>query len=545
MKKRYTVGIDYGTLSGRAVLLDITNGTIVAESVCEYAHGVMDRNLPSGIPLPPQTALQHPADYLEVLRNTVRAVLEQAGVTADDVVGLGIDFTSSTVLPVRADGTPLCFEDAYQNEPNAYVKLWKHNSAQCDADRLNAVARERNEPWLSIYGGKLLGEWAIPKIMQTYREAPDVYRDAARFTEAGDWLVRMLTGRECRSKNYAGLKWMWNAETGYPSDEYFCAVDPGLSGIVGDKFPREVNDMEKTAGTLTAYGAELTGLKVGTPVAVPMVDADAAIPALGITEPGVLLLIVGTSGCQIAHGDRAISIPGINGYVKDGVMPGCYTYEAAQAALGDSFDWFVKNCVPESYAIAARESGKNLHAYLREKAKALRVGESGLVALDWFNGNRSVLQDANLTGMILGLNLRTRPEEIYRALIESTAFGLRVIVENFANGGISIDTVRASGGIALKDEMMMQIYADVLGREIRVIKTSQAAAHGSAIMASVAGGIFQTAAEASKALAATDAIVYTPNAENQAAYDKLYAEYVKLYNYFGRGGNDVMKRLVN
>lgn len=300
--------------------------------------------------------------------------------------------------------------------------------------------------------------------------------------------------------------------------------------------------MDKKAGYINESGAALTGLNIGTPVSLPMIDAHAAMPALNITDDGDLMLIVGTSSCHILNSKEVKSVEGICGYVKDGVVPGLYTYEAGQAGVGDIFDWFVKNCVPAGYAEEAREKGISIHKLLREKASKLSVGESGLLALDWWNGNRSVLVNSNLTGMILGMTLGTKPEEIYRALIEATAFGLKVIVEQYENSGISINSICAAGGIAQKDEMMMQIYADVLDREIRIAGSTQAGALGSAIYASVAAGAYADLKAAAEKLSKPDAKTYAPIAENAMAYKRLYGEYKTLHDYFGKE-NKVMERL--
>ena len=540
--KQYTVGVDFGTLSGRALLLDAASGEVLATSVLEYPHGVMDRELPCGKKLPPQFALQHPADYLQVLKTTVPDVLRQAEVAPEDVAGLCIDFTTCTLVSVDKDGMPLCMDPKYENEPHAYVKLWKHHGAQAEADYINDLARERGEEWLKVYGGKLSSEWALPKILETLHKAPEVFADTARFSDAGDWLSLVLTGEESHAAGFAGFKFLWGADRGYPSDDFFAAVDPRLAGLVGTKLSSEVRTVEKTAGVLSQKGAELTGLPAGTPLALPILDAHAAMPALGIVAPGTLMTIIGTSGVELIHADSKLDLPGICGYVRDSVVPGLYTYEAGQSGVGDCFDWFVKNGVPEDYRLAAREAGVSIHKYLREKAKALRVGESGLLALDWLNGNRSTLQDADLSGLVLGITLSTRPEEIYRALIEATAFGLRRIVDVFAKGGMEITTICASGGIAKKDEMLMQIYADVCNKPFAVVDTEQGAAHGSAIYAAVAAGLYPSVTEASEVLSVKDAKTYTPDSENAARYEALYEEYCRLYDYFGTE-NGVMKRL--
>lgn len=540
--KRYTIGIDFGTLSGRAVLMDVETGEIAASSVYEYPHAVIDVEL-NGKSLPVNTALQHPADYLGVLKTTVRAVLRDADVSADEVIGLGYDFTGCTMLPVDETAVPLCFAERYKDEPNAYVKLWKHNACQAEADDCTKVAEERKESWLKNYGGKISAEWMIPKILQVLRESPEVYRDTARFLEAADWLTWRLTGKEAHSIPFAGYKAQWNEVDGYPSKEYFSALDPEMKNIVGTKLSKRMIGLEEIAGTLSKEGAELTGLKIGTPISVPLLDAHASMPAVGLIDEGSMMLILGTSSVQMLQTKEKKSLGGICGTVLGGSIPGLYMHEAGQACCGDHFDWFVKNSVPAEYEIEAKEKGIGIHQLLTEKASKLSVGESGLLALDWFNGNRCVLSDSDLKGMMLGMTLRTRPEEIYRALIEATAYGTRMIVENFVEHGMSVDRIVASGGIAEKNEMLVQIYADVLGRSITVSDAKLSSSRGSAIYAAVAGGAYANLREAVRALAVTTGKTYEPMAENVLLYERLYAEYRRLHDYFGRGENDVMHRL--
>ncbi|MBQ8140133.1 MAG: ribulokinase [Clostridia bacterium] len=541
--KKYVVGVDFGTLSGRAVVVDVANGDELSESVYEYPHAVMDRELPCGVKLDDNFALQHPADYIETLSKIIPDAVSKAGLKKEDICGLGIDFTACTLIPTYEDGTPLCFDEKFKCNPHAYVKLWKHHAAQPEADAINKIAAERGEDWLAVYGGKVSSEWALPKIWQTLDEAPEVYEAADRFTEAADWLSFMLTGVETHAAVFAGYKALWNAESGYPSGDFCASLDERMRNIVGTKLSEKVLPVNEIAGLINEKGAEITGLAVGTPLALPMIDAHAALPALNITADGELVIIMGTSSCHIINSKKEIKVPGICGYVKDGVVPGYYTYEAGQACVGDGFDRFVKKCVPESYTAEAKQRDISIHKLLREKAEKLAPGESGLLCLDWFNGNRSVLVDADLSGMILGLTLNTMPEEIYRALIEATAYGTRMIIDTFEQSGIEIKSICACGGIARKDAMMMQIYADVTGREIRIAGTTQAGALGSAIYASVAGGAYGTITEAAENISKPDHSVYHPNLENKKIYDKLYAEYALLHDYFGRGENDVMKRL--
>lgn len=544
---KYAIGVDYGTLSGRALLVNIQTGEELASSVYDYPHAVMDKTLPDGTPLGQDWALQDPQDYLDVLAHTVPAVLKESGVSSQDVIGIGTDFTACTVLPVKKDGTPLCFLPEYKNRPHAYVKLWKHHAAQDKANRLNEIAAQRKEPWLQNYGGKISSEWAIPKIWQLVDEDPEIYAAMDRFIEAADWIIWQLCGKETRNSCTAGYKEIWNKKTGFPSDEFFKALDPRLEHVVDEKLSREITPLGSRAGGLTAEAAKLTGLKEGTAVAVGNVDAHVCVPAVGIDGPGKMLAIMGTSTCHIMMGSKEYQVPGMCGVVEDGVMPGYFGYEAGQSCVGDHFAWFIDNCLPASYYEAAQKEGKNIHRYLREKAEKQRPGESGLLALDWWNGNRSVLVDVDLTGMMLGMTLQTRPEEIYRALIEATAYGTRMIIENYREHGVPVEEFVASGGISQKDPMTMQIYADVIKMPVKIAGSLQGPALGSAIFGSVAAGKeaggYADVFDAARAMGKIKDTVYYPIEENSAVYDKLFAEYRTLHDYFGRGENDVMKRL--
>ena len=540
---KYVIGIDFGTLSGRALLMDAKSGKEIAESTLEYAHGVMDVSLPSGKKLPPNYALQHPADYLEVLQTTVSDVIRTSGVDVSDVVGFGVDFTSCTLIPVDENMTPLCFQEKYKDEPHAYVKLWKHHGAQPEADEITALANARQEKWLPYFGGRISSEWVLPKILEVLRDTPEIYEETYRFMETGEWLTYQLCGKEVHNPNFAGFKNLWTKEYGFPSNDYFTALDPRLSGIVGTKLPGTLCKINDKAGELNKNGAALTGLNEGTALAIPIIDAHSAIPALNMVHDGDMTMTIGTSSGYLLNTKDAITVDGICATVGNGLFDGLYTHEAGQSAVGDIFYWFVNNCIPESYEIEAKEKNISIHKLLREKAKALRPGESGLVALDWHNGNRSILDNGDLSGLILGLTLQTRPEEIYRALIESVAFGTKVIFDRFEETGAKITTVCAAGGIAQKDEMMMQIYADILNRPIRIAGTKQACARGAAIMATVAADCYPDIFTACDALALPDYCIYYPNEEDRKVYEKLFAEYKTLHDYFGTGINRVMERL--
>ncbi|MFU0827732.1 MAG: Ribulokinase [Lachnoclostridium sp.] len=544
---KYSIGVDFGTLSGRALLVNVETGEELADATLEYAHAVMDEELPSGKKLPPDWALQHPSDYLEVFGKTIPAVLKKSGVSPDDVIGIGIDFTACTMLPVKADGTPLCLIDQYKDEPHAYVKLWKHHAAQDKANKLNEIAMDMNQKWLARYGGKISSEWMFPKIWQILDEAPHIYEAADYFIEAADWVIWQLTGVQTRNSCTAGYKAIWHKKDGYPSKEFFKALDSRLENVVEEKLNCPISPLGSKAGEITEPAAALTGLKVGTAVAVANVDAHVTVPAVKIDGPGKLLAIMGTSTCHILLGTEEHNVPGMCGVVEDGVCPGYYGYEAGQSCVGDHFAWFVENCVSEEYYAAARKEGLNIHQYLTKKAEKLKVGQSGLLALDWWNGNRSVLVDVDLTGMLLGMTLQTKPEEIYRALIEATAYGTRKIIETFRANGVEVNEFYASGGISLKNPMAMQIYADIINLPIKIGGTTQGPALGSAIFGAVAAGSarggYDDVFKAGSVMGKLKDIVYTPNPENVKIYDLLYQEYSRLHDYFGRGENDVMKRL--
>ncbi len=547
---RYAIGVDFGTASGRAILVDVADGRQLATAVSEYSHGVIDDVLPLDdrrIVLPPDWALQDPEDYIRVFRETVPAVLRESNVDPADVIGLGLDFTACTMLPTKADGTPLATLPQFRANPHAWVKLWKHHAAQPDADRINAVAEATGQPWLDRYGGRISSEWFFSKALQILDEAPEIYAAADRMIEGGDWVVWRLTGVETRNACVAGYKALWSKRDGFPDASYFAALDPRLGTIVDDKMSREIALAGERAGGLSAEAADWTGLPIGTAVAIANVDAHVAVPAATVVEPGRMVMIMGTSTCHMVLSVDERSVPGMCGHVQDGIIPGYVGYEAGQSCVGDHFSWFVENAVPEPYQQAARARGLDIHTLLEEKAARLRPGESGLLALDWWNGNRSVLVDAALGGLLVGATLATTPEEIYRALIEATAYGTRVIIETFETHGVPIREIVACGGLAEKSPLTLKIYADVTGRPFKLAASEQASALGSAMFGAVAAGVgaggYATIEDASAAMARLRDRVYEPIAANREVYDVLYREYLRLHDYFGRGANDVMKTL--
>ena len=540
--EHYVIGIDFGTLSGRAVVVRVSDGAELGTGTHDYPHAVMDTALASnGALLPPDWALQVPSDYVEVLKNAVPAAIAASGIDPALVIGVGTDFTASTPLPVIADGTPLNEIAGYENRPHAYVKLWKHHAAQGQADRINELAAARGESWLPRYGGLISSEWEFAKGLQLLEEDPELYERMDHFVEAADWIVWQLTGRYIRNACTAGYKGILQ-DGAYPSREFLAALNPAFAGFADDKVAHEIGQLGASAGTLSKQAAAWTGLPEGIAVAVGNVDAHVTAPAAQAVEPGQMLAIMGTSTCHVMNSDVLTEVPGMCGVVDGGIVSGLYGYEAGQSGVGDIFAWYVKNQVPASYFEAADAAGRSIHEHLTELVKHQPVGGHGLIALDWQSGNRSVLVDHELSGLVLGTTLTTRPEEIYRALFEATAFGTRTIVETFAASGVPVTEFIVAGGL-LRNPFLMQVYSDVLRMPISIIASEQGPALGSAIHAAVAAGAYDTVLEAGKAMGKVDRAVYTPNGEAADSYDLLYAEYTLLHDYFGRGGNAVMHRL--
>ena len=542
MQGGYAIGVDFGTLSGRALVVRVADGAEVGTAVHEYRHGVMDTVLASsGRPLPPDWALQDPEDYRDVLRHAVPAAVADAGIDPAQVIGIGTDFTACTVLPVLADGTPLCEFVELRDRPHAYPKLWKHHASQPQADRINELARIRGERWLARYGGKISAEWQFAKALQLLEEDPDIYRLADRWIEAADWIIWQLTGNETRNACTAGYKGIWQ-DGHYPSREFLAALHPGFAGFTDDKLAHPISALGGRAGSLTPSAAVWTGLPSGIAVAVGNVDAHVTPPAANAVAPGQMVAIMGTSTCHVMNGETLAEVPGMCGVVDGGILAGLWGYEAGQSGVGDIFAWFADHAVPPVYAAEAARRGLSVHELLSAEAAAQPPGAHGLIALDWLNGNRSVLVDHHLSGVVAGLTLATRAPDIYRALIESTAFGTRVIIDAFEGAGVSVAELVIAGGLT-RNELIMQIYSDVTRRPLSLIGSAQGPAQGSAIHAAVAAGAYPDVPAAAAAMGSMQRGVYAPDPASAGVYDELYAEYVALHDYFGRGANEVLHRL--
>jgi len=549
MAKQYTIGLDYGTNSVRALIVDVANGAEVASAVWNYEHGTQGVILSRD----PNLARQHPADYIKGAEVTIRQALATArkrvrGFKAEQVVGIGVDTTGSTPLPVDEHGQPLAFQKKFANNPAAMAWLWKDHTGVAEAEEITAKARQLRPQFLAKCGGTYSSEWFWSKMLHCLRTAPAVFDAVHSWVELADYVPAALSGTEAPDKFTAGVcaaghKAMWNANwNGYPDAEFLSKLDPKL-GALRERLTTRVATVDKSVGGLTAQWAAKTGLKAGIPVAVGAFDAHLGAIGSGVT-PGALVKIIGTSTCDIAvapNTSKLADVPGLCGIVDGSVLPGHFGLEAGQSAVGDIFNWFVNYIKPLGKA--------GTHEALTADAAKLKPGESGLLALDWNNGNRTILVDQRLTGLMIGQTLYTTPAEIYRALIEATAFGALTIINRFEEYGVKIEQVLNCGGIAEKNPVVMQIYADVTGRPMKISRSAQTCALGAAVAAAVAAGVYPNFAAAQKKMTGLKPTVFKPNAKAHAVYKQLYVLYRKLHDAFGTrdwNGNlhDLMKDLI-
>ena len=529
-------------MSARAVVVRVSDGMEMGEAEHVYRHGVMDDVLAAtGEQLPPDWALQEPTDYVDALQTAVPHAMAESGIDPSRVVGIATDFTACTVLPTLSDGTPLSRLPEFAGRPHAYVKLWRHHAAQDQANRINELAEQLSEPWLPRYGGRISSEWEYAKALQLLEEDPEVYRRTERWVEAADWIIWQLCGRETRNVCTAGYKGIFQ-DGSYPSSRFLGALNPEFATFAEEKLGQTMSSLGDRVGGLTEQAAQWTGLPAGIAVATGNVDAHVTAAAAQTITPVRMLAVMGTSNCHVMNGDHLAAVPGMCGVVDGGIAHGYWGYELGQSGVGDIFAWLVRSSFPASYEAMARERGLDAHGLLSELAVGQRVGEHGLIALDWHSGNRSVLVDHQLSGLLVGATLTTKPEDEYRALVEATAFGTRRIIDALVEAGVGIAEFVAAGGL-IKNSFVMQIYADVTHRPISIIGSDQGPALGSAIHAAVAAGCYPTVAMASEAMGNVHPNAFVPDTDRGHAYDTLYTEYLTLHDYFGRGQNDVMHRL--
>jgi L-ribulokinase len=534
--KKFSLGLDFGTNSVRALLVEVKSGREVAESVWSYRRGE------AGVLLDPRDdnlARQDPQDWLDGLEQSTRAALRLAGkkvpgFSAADVIGIGVDTTGSTPLPLDRAGRPLGLLPAFRKNLSALAWLWKDHTSFAEAAEITALAQKLRPQYLKKCGGAYSSEWFFSKILHCRRVAPQVFAAAFSWAECSDYIPAVLTGRTDplrmkRNLCAAGHKAMYNSGWGgLPDQSFLSRLDPDL-GKLRPRLYDLAYPADLPAGPLAPAVAKRLLLPSGIPVAVGVIDAHAGAVGSGI-KPGVLVKIIGTSTCDMMVAPLARTvpdIPGIAGIAEGSILPGASGFEAGQSAVGDIFNWFVASLAPQGLG----------HAELTGRAKKLQPGESGLLALDWNNGNRNVLADPRLTGLLLGQTLRSAPEEIYRALIEATAFGARMIIERFEACGMRVKEVVNCGGISEKNDLLLQIYADVLGRPMKLARSTQACALGAAIFGAVAAGArlggHATVEAAERAMTGLKPQVFRPVAKNQKVYNQLFGLYRQIHDSFG------------
>lgn len=538
---KYVIGVDYGTLSARAGLFDISNGNEVCSFVSEYKHQVIDNYLNEKIKLGIDYALQNPKDYEDSLVECINYIVDKSNINIDDILAIGIDFTASSVVPIDEDLKPLCYNNEFKDNPHAYVKLWKHHNAQKYADEINKLANDTNQDWIKNYGGKLSSEWLIPKIYQIYKEDKKIYNSMKYFIECGDYIVWTLTSNKISSACQAGYKACFDDESGYPPDNFFEKLDKEFSKTLKSKLSFDIRPVGTNAGYLNDVWSKKLKLSKNTIVSTAIIDAHVFAPALNIIRENEMFAIIGTSTCHILLSKEKKQIPGISGVVKDGVIKGYYAYEAGQSSVGDMFAYFVKNYVNDEYIKNSNKNNTDIIEYLTNLSNNIKAGQNGLIILDWLNGNRTPYNNSSLSGVIVGIDSNTKPEDIFRALLESTAYGTKKIIKTFEKGGIQIDKFYATGGISLKNELMMQIYADVLNMDINVCDANQGGALGSAILATVAlgnkNGGYDDIQTACKYMSRKIKKVYKPISENVDIYQSLYEKYDILSEFFSENEN--------
>lgn len=538
----YAIGVDFGTESARSVLVRLADRAEIETATHLYEHGVMTETLAaSGEKLAPNTALQDPDDYLVALEKVVRAVVDRSGVDPQQIVGLGVDTTACTIVLTDDDLVPLPRSPRWKKHPLAYARLWKHHAAQSHAEEINRAAEAEGGLFLPQYGGRLSSEWVLPKALQTLRDDREVYDATSRIIEQEDWIVSTLVGTEVRGASVAGFKGNYREESGgYPSPEFLNSLEPGFAGVL-DKLGHEFLTPGESAGTLTSEWATRLGLDTHVTVAAGNIDAHAAFLGAGAAQPGTMVAVMGTSVCNLVVSKEHRTPRGIQGVVKNGILPDHWAYEAGQAGFGDTFGWFARNMTSADIADLASISATSTFEVLESKAQALQPGGSGLIVLDWMNGNRSTLIDSNLSGAIVGLTLDTRDYHIYRALLEGAAFGQRIILEAFEEAEVPINRFIVCGGIPAKSPLLMQILADVIGMPVEVSSSANTSALGAALHGAIAAGelTWESAGKAESAIAT----VYRPNPTAHEAYNEIYTHYRAIHDTFGIDQRSLMHSL--
>ncbi|WP_145477253.1 ribulokinase [Staphylococcus warneri] len=527
----YSIGIDYGTASGRVILVNTSDGKIVSSYEETYQHGTIAEEL-GGETLPHNYFLQHAGDYHHVLENGVKHVLEESQINKDEVVGIGVDFTSCTVVFLDENFRPLHMNEDLSHHPHAYVKLWKHHGAQDEATQMVEANEKANQNWLDYYGHSVNSEWMIPKILEVKHKAPELLERAHYIMEAGDYMTSLLVNQNIRSNCGIGFKGFYDEVNGFNYD-FFETVDPELPQIIKDKCEAPVIQIGDSAGSLSEYYQNLCGLSSNVQISPYMIDAHSGVLGAGAIEKGEFTPVIGTSTCHLMLDPKQEPIPSITGSVKDAIIPGLYAYEAGQAAVGDLFS-YSERMAPQHIVEEAAKQDKSVLEYLETLASQIPVEDQHVVVLDWHNGNRSILSDSHLTGSVFGLTLQTPFEMVHRAYLESTAFGTKMIMKQFEDNDIPVHTVYASGGIPKKSQLLVDIYANVLNKKVVVLESSNATALGAAMLGANVGGAYDTLRETVQHMKQPVYYEKQPDPEKVKHYEKLFDKYQKLHDLLGR-----------
>ncbi len=542
---RILLGADFGTSEVRVVALDMVSGRTIGMAYSPYQNGIIDGSLPTGERLPRGFALQNPADWMDSFADATAKLLSDTRIPKDQIASIGVDFTSCTVLPTDEDGVPLCMKKRFSRDPHAWPKLWKHHAAQPQAERLTEIASDRGEPFLENYGGKIGSEWLWPKLLQVVEESPDLAPHIAYFLEGGDWVVWQMTGVQVRNQCAAGYKACHTKDLGYPSSDFLEQASDLLVGIAEKARQVPIFSPGKLVGRLLPEIADRLGLLEGTPVAAAVIDAHAAVAGAGVYVPNVMAIILGTSTCHLIMSKEERLFTGYAGVVKDGILDGFWGYEAGQPSTGDILDWFKNSLAPMAMFERSKDDDVDISVVLDRYLGEVPPGSGGLLCLDWWGGNRSVLLDSSLTGVIAGFTLQTKPEEIYKAIVEGTAFGTRLITDNFNAGGVHVDKVVATGGLCFFSPQIVQVYADVLGMPVLVPDARQSAARGAAIIGGLSVGPkalgYKTKEQYYSAMKPPELDYVKPEPKNAKIYQQLYHLYLKLHDAFGCAGSLLSK----
>ena len=521
MSSKKVIGLDYGTLSARAVILDTQTGEMCGTAHYDYPHGVMEDALPSGKKLPDFYALADPKDYRDALIYCVQGAIKDGNIDPNDIVGIGIDATTYTMITCDEQGRGMCEHDEYKDEPMAYIKMWKHHAPFDQADRLQKIhEKEGAFPGVDACGGTVNCEWSIPKILETYELAPKLFNDTYRFCNLGEWLVKLLTGEFINDIHTLGFKSMWTPEHGVPADEAFDAAAPGFAAGLKEKFWGEPKPYDVPCAYVSKEAAELLGIPEGIPVASPVGDGSMTAIFFCLSQPNAVAITQGTSLAIAFFTEQFKELHGVNGAVAGGMFPGLCGWDAGQPCTGDMFDWFMKNQLPSSAHDAAKAAGMNPHAYLSKLAQENKPYNNELTVLDWFNGNRGILNDQDVRGVVAGMSLNTRPQDIYCALLQGVSCGTRKILDYLADNDVNFEKIIVCGGVALKNRFSLQQFANIMQRPVYLSDAQDITARSSGILGAIVSGIPAEVAVANMANVRYEKI--EPDTDHASEYERIY-----------------------